>query len=60
VAYSFVVPLFIWDFSVLRRIHPVTLWGGVWSVVSLPVRLWLSESMAWLTLTKWPVDLVRR
>ena len=59
-AYTFIVPLLVWDIGVLRRIHPVTLWGGLGLIVSLPVRLWLSGTAVWLTAAKWAVDLVSR
>jgi hypothetical protein len=60
VAYAFVLPLFIWDFSVLRRIHPATLWGGLGIIVSLPVRLWLSGTAAWLAVAEWAVHVASR
>lgn len=59
-AYTFIVPLFVWDIGVLRRIHPATLWGGLGLIVSLPLRLWLSGTAVWLTAAKWAVDLVSR
>lgn len=59
VAYSFVLPLFIWDLTTLRRLHPVTLWGGVGLIASLPLRIWLSETSLWLALARWAVDWVR-
>src|SRR5262249_4157238 len=43
IAYAFVVPLAVWDLGTLGRIHAATLWGGLGIILSLPVRLWLSE-----------------
>ena len=59
IAYAFVLPLCFYDSRVLGRLHPATLWGGVGIVLSLPVRLWLSESSAWLAVARWAVDGVR-
>jgi hypothetical protein len=59
-AYSFILPLVVWDIGVFRRIHPATLWGGLAIVVSLPVRLWISGTAVWLTTAKWAVDLVSK
>lgn len=46
VAYAFIVPLFIWDITSLGRIHRATLCGGLGIVLSLPIRMWLSDT--WL------------
>ena len=58
VAYIFILPLIIWDFRTLGRIHKATLWGGAGIFLSLPVRLWLSETSAWLTIAEWAVHSV--
>jgi hypothetical protein len=57
-AYVFILPLVIWDISVLRRIHPVTLWGGLGIIASLPLRFWMSSTETWLTVARWAVHLV--
>lgn len=59
VAYAFVLPLCVYDSRVLGRLHPATLWGGLGIVLSLPMRLWLSESSAWLAVARWAVDGMR-
>jgi FtsH-binding integral membrane protein len=59
-AYTFIVPLVVWDIGVLRRMHPATRWGGLGLIASLPVRLWLSRTAVWLTAAKWAVDLVAK
>lgn len=58
VAYMFILPLMIWDLRTLGGIHKATLWGGAGILVSLPVRLWLSETPAWLTTAEWAVRFV--
>jgi hypothetical protein len=58
VSYAFVAPLVIWDLAVLRRIHPVTLWGGLGIFVSLPTRLWVSHTEAWLMIARGAVRFV--
>ena len=58
IAYAFVVPLVIYDFNVLRRAHPATLWGSLGILISLPVRLWLSKTATWLMVARSVVRLV--
>ena len=58
VATLFLVPLFLWDWKVLRRIHPVTLWGSLAIAVSGPLRLLVSRTDAWSTVSHWLVDLM--
>lgn len=57
-AYMFILPLVIWDLRTLGGIHKATLWGGAGIILSLPIRLWLSETTAWLTIAEWSVRLV--
>jgi hypothetical protein len=40
-----------------RRLHPVTLWGGLALVVSQPLRLVVSGTGAWLAFARWLTDL---
>lgn len=49
----FVIALFMWDFASRRRIHPVTLFGGLAIILSQPFRLWLGTSDAWLAFAAW-------
>jgi uncharacterized membrane protein YozB (DUF420 family) len=60
VAYAFILPLFVWDWRTQGRIHFATLWGGLGIALSLPIRLWLSETSAWLTAAGWLIHLVRK
>ena len=54
----FLVPLVIWDFRTRRKLHPVTLWGGLLLVCSQPLRLVVSGTAAWLAFARWAVGLV--
>ena len=47
-AYLFIVALAIWDSRTRGALHPVTRWGGLALIVSLPVRLALAGTAAWL------------
>jgi hypothetical protein len=58
VATLFVVPLLIWDWKSLERIHPVTLWGGMLIAVSGPLRLLVSRTDGWATVAHWLVGVV--
>ena len=49
----FLAALVAWDLKSRGRIHPVTLWGGTLLVLSQPLRLWLSETPAWLAFARW-------
>jgi hypothetical protein len=60
VAYVFILPLFIWDLSTRGRLHAATLWGGLGIIVSLPIRIWLSQTSAWLAVARWVVHLVSK
>jgi uncharacterized membrane protein YozB (DUF420 family) len=55
----FIVALVVWDITTLRRLHSVTLWGGLLTVVSQPLRFWIAGTAAWLTIAAWAVSLVR-
>jgi hypothetical protein len=58
VATLFIVPLVVWDWKVLGRIHPVTLWGGLVIAVSGPLRLLVSRTDAWVAVSHWLVNSV--
>lgn len=55
----FLVPLVVWDLASGRRIHPVTLWGGLALIVSQPLRFLLSGTAGWVAFAGWAVSLVR-
>lgn len=54
----FIVFLAIWDRSVYRRIHPVTLWAGALTIISQPIRLLISDTQPWLAFAGWLVGLL--
>ena len=53
----FVIALAIWDFRTRRRLHPVTLWGGLVIIVSQPLRLVISSTPGWLAFAHWTTGL---
>jgi hypothetical protein len=59
VATLLLVPLYAWDWRMLGRIHPVTLWGGLAIAVSGPLRLLVASSDGWVGVAQWLVNLVK-
>lgn len=59
VATLLLVPLVVWDLKSRRRLHPVTLWGGLLLVASGPLRLLIAQTDGWLTISNWMVSLVK-
>jgi hypothetical protein len=59
VATLLLVPIVAWDLKTRRRLHPVTLWGGLLLVISGPLRLALAQTDGWLVLSNWMVGLVK-
>lgn len=59
VATLLLVPIVAWDVKTRRRLHPVTLWGGLLLVVSGPLRLALAQTDGWLAFSNWMVGLVK-
>ena len=58
-SYLFIVALAIWDVRTHGKLHPVTRWGGLALIVSLPARLALSGTAAWLAFAAWLTGLAR-
>lgn len=54
----FIVALAVWDFRTRGSLHPVTRWGGLALIVSLPLRLALSTTPAWLAFAGWLTSLM--
>jgi len=54
----FLVPIAAWDLFTRRRLHPVTLWGGLLLIASQPLRLWFSGTAAWMGFALWAVGLL--
>ena len=55
-ALGFLLPLVAWDLTTLKRIHPVTLYGGLALIAMVPIIGLISQSGAWLTFASWIVD----
>jgi hypothetical protein len=49
----FVVALVLYDFSTRGRIHPATLWGGLFLIASQPLRLAIGASGPWQSFAAW-------
>ena len=48
-----VVALLVHDVFTIRRVHPATLWGGLFLILSQPARLLIPGTAAWLTFVAW-------
>jgi hypothetical protein len=53
IADLFVLVCLVYDKLVYGRVHPAFLWGGLAVVLSLPLRLAVSGSAAWLGFARW-------
>ena len=49
----FLLALVIYDGVTLRRIHPATLWGGLFLVAMQVLRVQLMDTSAWLAVARW-------
>jgi hypothetical protein len=49
----FLLALVIYDGVTLRRIHPATLWGGLFLVSMQALRVQLMDSSAWFAMARW-------
>jgi hypothetical protein len=54
----FIVALVLWDVASRRRLHAVTLWGGLLIIASQPLRLMLSGTEGWLSFARWATGLL--
>lgn len=54
-ALAFLLPLAAWDLATLRRLHPVTLAGGLVIVAMPPVIAYVSKTRGWLGFADWVV-----
>lgn len=54
----FIVALAIWDFGTRGRLHPVTLMGGLVTILSQPLRLVVSGTEGWLVFARWATGLL--
>jgi len=49
----FIAAGFVYDRWTRRRVHPAFLWGGLFIIVSQPLRLVASSTGAWLAFANW-------
>jgi hypothetical protein len=43
--------MMVWDWRTLGRLHPVTLWGELLLLLSLPARAAFAQTGAWLAIS---------
>ena len=48
-----IVVIAIYDYHTRGRIHPATMWGGLFLVVSQPARLLVAGTAAWHSMAVW-------
>jgi hypothetical protein len=49
----FLVAIAVYDFRTRGRLHPATLWGGLFLVASQPLRLLIGVSAPWSAFAAW-------
>jgi hypothetical protein len=49
----FLLAIVAYDIATLKRVHPATLWGGLFLVVSQPLREVIGGTQAWAAFTHW-------
>jgi hypothetical protein len=49
----FVAAIIVYDLKTLKRLHPATLWGGLFFLASQPARLLIGDTAAWLAFATW-------
>jgi len=54
----FIIALVVWDLHTRRRLHPVTLWGGLALILSQPLRLVISATEGWQAFARWAIGLL--
>ncbi len=52
----FLVPLCVWDIQSRRRLHPVTLWGGLGIVAYHVLRMPVASTAGWQAFAAWAVQ----
>lgn len=57
-SYVFIVAMVVWDLRSSGRIHRVTLWGGILTILSFPARMLLMQTPAWAEIANALVQLV--
>lgn len=54
----FLVALAIWDFRSRGKLHPATLWGGVFMIAAQPMQLMVMGTKGWLAFARWITGLL--
>jgi uncharacterized membrane protein SirB2 len=54
----FIVPLVVWDAWSRGRVHPATLWGGLFVISAGPLYYLISKTDAWLAFARWSTGLL--
>ena len=49
----FLVPLVVYDLKTRGRLHPATLWGGLFFVGSQPLRVAIGKTATWQAFAVW-------
>jgi hypothetical protein len=49
----FLIPMAVYDWRSRGRIHPATLWGGAFFVVSQPLRGLIGTTATWVSFAEW-------
>jgi hypothetical protein len=49
----FIVAMAAYDLASLKRLHPATLWGGLFFIASQPLRMLIGGTAAWTGLAAW-------
>jgi hypothetical protein len=49
----FVLVCLAWDRAAHGRVHPAFLWGGLFLIVSLPLRFAIGQTAAWGAVAHW-------
>ncbi|MGI9234443.1 MAG: hypothetical protein ACR2RD_12480 [Woeseiaceae bacterium] len=57
-SYLFIVAMVVWDVRSRGKIHRATLWGGILIVISLPLRMMVSQTRLWNDVANWLIQLV--
>ena len=52
----FILAMVLYDRRSLRRVHPVTLWGGLALMLSFPGRMAFGKTDLWLRFAEWIVN----
>jgi hypothetical protein len=57
-SYLFIVAIVVWDLRSSGRIQQVTLWAGLLIIISLPLRMFVSQTGLWADFAGWLIQFV--